>query len=144
MHGSNTLRVISTKIKSKWTSGPFINKSKMICFVLSCMGIWLTCTTILAKCIYFWVTLPVYLQVFPPKIISTSCIFYTTFILREIFQIEGYIFQPGIRASCLTPNGKIIDTYYDDARTTHEAFIRGVKLSSKSIFVNNQKHTVYL
>ena len=43
--------------------------------------------------------------------------------------------QPGVRCSLLAPDGKLIEYYYEDAKTTYEAFVRGLKQSSE-LFVN--------
>jgi len=46
--------------------------------------------------------------------------------------------EPGVRGSCLVPNGTIIQSYYEDATTTYEAFIRGVKISNDKPFLGTR------
>jgi len=38
--------------------------------------------------------------------------------------------QPGVRASKFAADGKFIEYYFEDAKTTHAALVRGLRVSS--------------
>jgi len=42
-------------------------------------------------------------------------------------------FQPGVRASKLAADGKLIQYYHEDVKTTHEAMLHGLRVSSTCI-----------